>query len=212
MNPTENFLSRHLTNILLSFFGLGCLLFFGVFTFAIRVLKIPPTSADNAAWGQLGDFLGGTLNPIFGFLGFTAVLTTLYIQKRELTQTLNELKQSREIASQGERISRINAQISAVNSVLNMKQKQADEELKAHSVIQSTGTGKPSNSPILDQHHWNMYLALVVEIKHYSKKIEVLLQELTGEPAPQSETRKKLNEQVISEVFRLNAPKQNSSS
>lgn len=39
---------------------------------------------DRGAWGQLGDFFGGVLNPAFSFLALLALLMTLYVQSREL--------------------------------------------------------------------------------------------------------------------------------
>ncbi|MGB7650369.1 MAG: putative phage abortive infection protein [Gallionella sp.] len=53
-----------------------------------------PVKADAAPWGQFGDFFGGTLNPIFGFLSVMALLAALVIQGRELRISSQELKNS----------------------------------------------------------------------------------------------------------------------
>lgn len=53
-----------------------------------------PVKVDAAPWGQLGDFFGGTLNPIFGFLSVMALLSALVIQGRELRISSQELKNS----------------------------------------------------------------------------------------------------------------------
>ena len=50
--------------------------------------------ASAATWGQVGDFFGGTLNPIFGFLSVMALLVALVIQSRELKVSSEELKNS----------------------------------------------------------------------------------------------------------------------
>lgn len=47
-------------------------------------------------WGQLGDFFGGTLNPIFGFLSVLALLITLVLQSKELAMSREELRLSRQ--------------------------------------------------------------------------------------------------------------------
>jgi uncharacterized membrane protein len=39
---------------------------------------------SHAVWAQFGDFLGGVLNPIFGFLTIIALILTIRIQMREL--------------------------------------------------------------------------------------------------------------------------------
>lgn len=47
-------------------------------------------------WGQFGDFVGGILNPFFGFFSFIALLVTLLTQRKELAISLKELKKSTE--------------------------------------------------------------------------------------------------------------------
>ncbi|WP_212630705.1 hypothetical protein [Pseudomonas sp. KB-10] len=41
----------------------------------------------HSTWGEFGDFFGGTLNPIFGFLTIIALLVTIRIQIKELKLT-----------------------------------------------------------------------------------------------------------------------------
>jgi hypothetical protein len=55
-----------------------------------------PLTADAEAWGQFGDFLGGTVNPIIGFLTLVALVLTLTLQNRQLRLSSNELRLSRE--------------------------------------------------------------------------------------------------------------------
>lgn len=55
-----------------------------------------PISGDPAAWGQFGDFLGGILNPVFGFLSFLTLVLALVLQMRELTLSRESLRLSRE--------------------------------------------------------------------------------------------------------------------
>lgn len=63
--------------------------------FAFRL----PLSESPEHWGQMGDFLGGMLNPILAFASFLALLYTIKIQSDELTLTRNELKASSEALS-----------------------------------------------------------------------------------------------------------------
>ena len=46
-------------------------------------------------WGQFGDFMGGTFNPILSSLSLFALLITIYIQSKELEDTRQEIKASR---------------------------------------------------------------------------------------------------------------------
>lgn len=48
----------------------------------------------NADWGTFGDFLGGTLNPIFSLLAFLALLYTIKLQSNELRNSSLQLKKS----------------------------------------------------------------------------------------------------------------------
>ncbi|MFA3127394.1 putative phage abortive infection protein [Acinetobacter pittii] len=57
---------------------------------------------ESDKWGQFGDYIGGTLNPILAFLSFSALLFTIYIQVKQLNfadeqlkRTLDELNLSR---------------------------------------------------------------------------------------------------------------------
>lgn len=51
-------------------------------------------SSESGAWGEVGDFFGGVLNPIFAFASFIALLYTIRIQSRELKLTTEELKRT----------------------------------------------------------------------------------------------------------------------
>jgi uncharacterized membrane protein len=55
-------------------------------------------SGDQAVWGQFGDFVGGTLNPIFGFLTLIALMLTIVIQNKELHNSTEEMRKSAEAA------------------------------------------------------------------------------------------------------------------
>jgi len=57
---------------------------------------------EKANWGTFGDFLGGTLNPIFALFSLFAIIYTIKIQteelelsRQELAETKEELKESR---------------------------------------------------------------------------------------------------------------------
>lgn len=54
-----------------------------------------PLSDSREVWGQFGDFVGGTLNSIFGFASFTLLLYSLHMQSKELRETKKELEASR---------------------------------------------------------------------------------------------------------------------
>lgn len=68
-------------------------------------------SNESSNWGTFGDFIGGTLNPIFALFSLFAIIYTIKIQteelefsREELEETRKELKESR-IAQQEQSVS-----------------------------------------------------------------------------------------------------------
>ncbi|MFO4727604.1 hypothetical protein V5H10_17460 [Vibrio cholerae] len=51
-------------------------------------------SLEQGDWGTFGDFVGGTLNPMFSFMALIALLITIILQGKELEQTRIELKRT----------------------------------------------------------------------------------------------------------------------
>lgn len=72
----------------------GC---FAVFFLILYFAKFAPgLSSNREAWGQFGDYIGGTLNPLFSFLGLIAIVLTYAMQARQLEMAQEEVKHSRE--------------------------------------------------------------------------------------------------------------------
>ncbi|KTT36491.1 hypothetical protein SB9_05200 [Pseudomonas oryzihabitans] len=71
---------------------LAAAVIFGYF-FNFSILAKQPISDQTDAWGQLGDYVGGILNPIFGFISLIFLIKSLKIQN----ETNNDLR--REIAT-----------------------------------------------------------------------------------------------------------------
>lgn len=51
-------------------------------------------SGNQEHWGQFGDFVGGLLNPTFGFLALLTLVATLGMQVKEFRDSVTELKNS----------------------------------------------------------------------------------------------------------------------
>ncbi len=50
---------------------------------------------DKDKWGQFGDYIGGTLNPVFGFLSLIILLHVLRQNERALQMSKEELELTR---------------------------------------------------------------------------------------------------------------------
>lgn len=55
-----------------------------------------PITTEFGAWGQFGDFFGGILNPVFGFLSVLGLLWALSLQMREISSARDDAQSSRE--------------------------------------------------------------------------------------------------------------------
>jgi len=89
----EEMKSVTLAKGLLLLMGAAFTLMVIVFISYLKMFGIHPTDSHEK-WGQFGDFLGGTLNPILSFLSLIALLTTIALQSTELELTRKELKRS----------------------------------------------------------------------------------------------------------------------
>lgn len=85
-----------------------------------------PFSTDPAEWGQLGDYLGGILNPIVAFGAFLWLVASVRVQEREmsatknaLTETLAEQKKQAETSLLNARIASLNIELSSIVGQLN---------------------------------------------------------------------------------------------
>jgi hypothetical protein len=95
LSKQSDWLFQHLGEILAAVGFVGLLAAGSVLTF-YAVYYPGPITANPTNWGTFGDFLGGSLNPIFGFLGLLALLLTLWVQSRELALSREELRVTRE--------------------------------------------------------------------------------------------------------------------
>ncbi len=65
--------------------------------FVPRIYYGIPVTLDASAWGAVGDFFGGVLNPFFSILTIYLLVKSLRLQNQELNDATEELKQTRTI-------------------------------------------------------------------------------------------------------------------
>lgn len=71
--------------------------------------------ASPEAWGQLGDYFGGVLNPIVGACTLYWLLISVRIQRTELGETRDALQKTQLAAESQARISLLSARIESIN-------------------------------------------------------------------------------------------------
>lgn len=81
---------------LIAIFVAGALVIGAVFGGYVIFFHDHTFETDAEKWGQFGDFVGGSANPILGFLTLTAFVLTLLLQNRQLQLSTVELRLSRE--------------------------------------------------------------------------------------------------------------------
>ncbi|WP_224787816.1 putative phage abortive infection protein [Pseudomonas fluorescens] len=64
-------------------------------------VQYPETAAH---WGQLGDFVGGILNPLLSFVAFIAVLINLVLQRQDLSLARDEAREANKTQKMQSRI------------------------------------------------------------------------------------------------------------
>jgi len=87
-NSTKlNFLNWILVIAIILFFGLIVIYYFNIFDL---------DTTKKSDWGTFGDFIGGTLNPLFALFSLFAIIYTIKIQTQELEFSREELKATKE--------------------------------------------------------------------------------------------------------------------
>ncbi|QFY43421.1 hypothetical protein F6R98_13005 [Candidatus Methylospira mobilis] len=64
---------------------------FGIYFYAFH----SPLNHESSAWGDFGDFIGGTLSPILTFVSIIALVHTIELQRQQLQIARKELKNSK---------------------------------------------------------------------------------------------------------------------
>lgn len=108
----EDWLSDNTASVLLGVAGSALLLVLVVAVLYFCTFRAPPLNIDAATMGQVGDFFGGALNPVFSFLSMLALLVALVVQGKELRVSREELELSRiEMAKSAQALDSQNAAI-----------------------------------------------------------------------------------------------------
>lgn len=110
----------------------------------LGIYKDLQISNDSGSWGTFGDFIGGLLNPIIAGLAFYWLTQSVLIQKKELSETQNVLKET-EKTQKKQRFENsffsLLEQMNAVFSQLNTSDKESTNNI-------STLTFKNSSSKL----------------------------------------------------------------
>ncbi|MCP4598262.1 hypothetical protein [Neptuniibacter sp.] len=114
---------------------------FGAFIFAILAISFffsyPFKNVDEAdekilaQMGTIGDFFGGMLNPSFALLGLMALLTTLRLNQKELSQATKQMTKSAEAAEK-------QVQLVEIQSLLITASQNIEKRLETEIVINQT--------------------------------------------------------------------------
>lgn len=83
------------------------------------ILSRSDVSNDPAVWGQFGDYIGGLLNPLIAFLAFYWLTQSVLLQKQELTETKDALRDSADSQSKQVQLAAETAEINAISAILS---------------------------------------------------------------------------------------------
>ena len=146
------------------FVSVVSILVLAAYVLCFWVINIAGVSVANKAgvstkaevWGQLGDFIGGTLNPIIAFSAFYWLATSVLLQKTELADTRKSLEASQRAQEEQAKtvltstklqyinihLEAVNAQIMAERSYINQLLQQTQIHGAQYTVITRSGTNE----------------------------------------------------------------------
>ena len=102
----------------LRYLAIGVLLYLTATVLSLYLWKFNGLAFGDTAdvWGQMGDYFGGMLNPIFAFASFMALLYTIRIQSEELRMTREELSKSAAAAQLSAELEKQNLEQQRINN------------------------------------------------------------------------------------------------
>ncbi len=103
------------TRIAFVIFALVILMYLG----KMGLLSGGKLADDSEVWGQFGDYIGGLLNPLIAFLAFYWLTQSVLLQKQELTETKDALRDSADSQSKQVEIAGETAKINALSAILS---------------------------------------------------------------------------------------------
>lgn len=95
-------------------------------------------SDNRGDWGTFGDYVGGTLNPLFGFFGFITLLVTVALQRNQLDEQRKDMEQQRKEAADAYKLQL--QQIEAQRQDAAANQKALDEAHETQQLQQFEST------------------------------------------------------------------------
>lgn len=107
-------------NALVSFSILAVLVF-GAVLLLYRLYFSGDIIADNAAWGQFGDYIGGLSTGLFSLLSFLAVLYTLHLQRRSIILLQRQIGHSAKDSLLAGKIAACNALMNVYGELMSSK-------------------------------------------------------------------------------------------
>jgi len=189
-----------------------CIFFlkFGVYSLAVHkeilasqgpIPWIFESLPDAARWGQLGDFMGGLFNPVIGLLTIYLLLANARMQKRELQNSLREMKTSNSaLASQANLMEFQSVQNAFFNWIGHYR-----EQLKYSSFV-NPNTQQEYNGVEALRARYDYYFSEGLLKKALKDKVEVgdtFLKELRRDGQVDDEAAAELIEQILLKQWRL---------
>jgi hypothetical protein len=133
MKPLSSTSTVILTLVLLSFLLLGWITYVVLLSIP-HIASLHPLS-DLQGLGQLGDFIGGTLNPAIGAMTVIGLAITIYYQREQLVDAKETNSQLLRLTLESNKTSISGAKLAAIVHVIEDRVKRADSAMKQHSIV-----------------------------------------------------------------------------
>lgn len=153
------------------------------------VLDGQSVSKNTSDWGTFGDFIGGVLNPFIAFFAFYWLTKSIQIQKQELAETKDALRESSqsqkdqaELTFRTLKVQALNSQLEYINTRILAEREyinQLLQQVKTHG-LQYTVITKEAENKKLDE----ILPPLNEELASLSKEQEGLITQIQNITSP----------------------------
>ena len=155
------------------------------------LLKGQAVSTTTETWGQLGDYVGGLLNPVVAYFAFYWLTKSVALQKEELADTRQALQESSVSQEKQAKAANISVRVAALTALINsvmgevQVQRMQIQFLLDQASTHHAGAARALDGRVIDSGALPAYLKdlndrisdRMTERYHYQEELKSLLSE-----------------------------------
>jgi len=169
-----------------------------------------PISGDPSHWGALGDYLGGTLNPLLSFASILLIIRTIHLQRESNEVLRAELESAKResklraldgklqllIAAQSEELRNFKLRFQSADGTIEVKDGVTAILCLEERILDSLKKGKSPNVELLLE-HFDSEDSLLGALRRFYIPLRTILQDLSDSNGFSKEIREQYVETLI---------------